>query len=314
MQKNYKATCVFLNVGQGTSQVIHIGKQRAIIIDTGPKYKQGLSPLISWLQDRNIQSIESLILSHNDEDHRGEAERILTNYAQRIKKLYLLADRDVKKDRFYGIVENAIKKKHIEKKQIYRLETDNEPKLLFEDDDIKVVLLFPAFLDNHGSQKPNDTCAIIAFIVGTQKIIFSGDAPIAAWRTIVEQNGRIAAQIFTAPHHGGNFTNSKQDTDAFQKEIDWFHQEAIESGCAIVSVGTNNTYGHPEPKIIKSYTERRIQVFCTQKTSKCCDGSSTKDTVCCGTIEVNVGSNNVCVKDFDSLQSQKSQFTQRLCQ
>jgi beta-lactamase superfamily II metal-dependent hydrolase len=41
-ESNYKATCYFLDVGQGTSQVVHLGNHRVVIIDTGRKRTQSI--------------------------------------------------------------------------------------------------------------------------------------------------------------------------------------------------------------------------------------------------------------------------------
>jgi len=307
--QDYKAACFFLDVGQGTSQVIHLGNRRAIIVDTGPKRQ--LSPLLFWLQDRKIQTIEALILSHNDADHIGEAARIIESYGQQIRYLYFLVDR--KNNLFNRVVMNAVKDGYIERSKIRRLETDNEPKQLFKEAEIEIDLLFPAFADNLESGTPNETSAIIAFTIGTNRIIFSGDASISAWEAIVDRHGRIEAQIFTAPHHGGSFTRSKPNTDAFQEEIVWFHREAVLSGCMVVSVGTNNRYQHPEPKIISSHAKHGVEVLCTQGTPKCYGVGVAKDTACCGTIEVNIGPNSFCIKDIDLLRSQKSRIIRRLC-
>ena len=163
MQEDFVAACYFLNVGQGTSQVIHLGDKRAIVIDTGPQWRspQSRSPLLSLLKDRDIQRIDALILSHNDQDHIGEATTILDNYKKRIDCVCFLEDRSRDETKqFYNVLKSSYRKKYI--KQIIRLENDDKPKTLFSEGDISIDLLFPGFSQNIFAATPNNTSAIIA--------------------------------------------------------------------------------------------------------------------------------------------------------
>jgi beta-lactamase superfamily II metal-dependent hydrolase len=80
----YAATCCFLDVGQGTSQVVLLGCHRAIIIDTGSSQS---STLINLLNKEKIERIEALILSHNDNDHIGNAASVFNRYQNKIQKI-----------------------------------------------------------------------------------------------------------------------------------------------------------------------------------------------------------------------------------
>jgi len=305
------AACYFLNVGQGTSQVIHLGNKRAIVVDTGPQRFPTRSPLLSLLKDRDIQKIEALILSHNDQDHIGEASAILNVYKKRIDRVFFLEDRPRTKNKLYDILRNSYRKKFITR--IIRLENDDKPKNLFSDGNISIDLLFPDCSQNIFAKKPNHTSAIIALSIGTQTVIFSGDAPIEAWKSIVEKNGKIESQIFTIPHHGGGFIRSRSETECFTNDLNWFHDKAIKTKYAVASVGTNNQHGHPLPQIIQSFAMRNVEVLCTQMTSQCSGDVETCDVICCGTIVANIGPNTTQIQNIDGLRERKKGFPHRLC-
>ena len=311
MQEDFVAACYFLNVGQGTSQVIHLGKKRAIVIDTGPQWCPACSPLLSLLKNRDIQKIEALILSHNDQDHIGEAAAVLDNYKKRIDRVCFLEDRSRDKNKqLYNILKSCYRKKYI--KQVIRLENDDKPKTLFAEGDISIDLLFPGFSQNIFAAQPNNTSAIIALSIGTQTVIFSGDAPIEAWKDIVEKNGRIESQMITIPHHGGGFIYSKSEKQ-FVNDLNWFHDKAMQTKFAIVSAGTNNTYKHPSPQIIRSFAKRNIEVLCTQATSQCTGNAETCEVICCGTIVANIGLNMTQIKNLDGFRAGKEKMPNRLC-
>jgi competence protein ComEC len=298
------AICHFLNVGQGTSQVIELGQQKVIVIDTGSQSVKH-SPLFTLLAERDIKSIEALILSHNDTDHINGIASLLQKYAQRIKRIDFLIDR---KDNS-NIIQTI--KRYYPLEFVHRLEVDtpNLDKDIFKDSSVSVCVkvLFPTFSANIQYQR-NETCAIVMLIVGTQKVIFSSDAPIAAWRDVVKrnENKQMKVNILTVPHHGGSFVDQNED-ECWQ----WFF-ENIRTNYAIVSAGYNNTYGHPTEDVIHSFIRHGVEIFCTQSNPICCGGTS-NDTTCCGTIIVNIGKSTIDIENIEQLRQRKKYFSQRMC-
>jgi beta-lactamase superfamily II metal-dependent hydrolase len=57
--------CYFLDVGQGTSNIVYLGDGRAVVIDGGVSSGVPLQFL-----NRYVKAIEALVISHNDKDHQ----------------------------------------------------------------------------------------------------------------------------------------------------------------------------------------------------------------------------------------------------
>jgi competence protein ComEC len=241
-------------------------------------------------------------LSHNDSDHVGDAETLFDEYQQNIKEVYYLVDRSLDQNQSYRIAMSAIEKKYLTKDKIYRLEA-GKAKDIFSEGQLQISVLFPSFCNNQENEK-NNTCAIIGLKAGTKKIIFSGDAPVDAWKSIVESNGKLKVQILTVPHHGGRFANNKND-------IEWFF-ENIRADYAIVSAGYGNQYKHPYKDVIHSFVQHGVEIFCTQSNPICC-GSVLGDTICCGTIIANIGENRIDIKNIELLKQRKEYFSQGMC-
>jgi competence protein ComEC len=305
------AICHFLNVGQGASQVIELGQQKVIVIDTGLQSGKR-SPLLTLLAEREIKSIEALILSHNDIDHINGVAAFLRNYAPLIKRIGFLIDRK-DNNRKDNIIQTI--KKYYLLESIIRLEVDvpNLDKDIFSDSSVPVCVrvLFPTFSANIQYQK-NETCAIVMLIVGTQKVIFSSDAPIAAWRDIVKrnQNKPMRVNILTVPHHGGRFTSVPSSHCDFQKELIEFHTQLVKTDYAVVSFASHNRYGHPNSEVIQSFIQNEIEIFCIQKATQCYGDS---DDICCGTIVADISTDETKIRNVDELQKRKFKMNPRLC-
>ncbi|MFO0953732.1 MAG: MBL fold metallo-hydrolase [Isosphaeraceae bacterium] len=84
------AQCYFLDVGQGTSQVILLGDGRAVVIDGGPDADARV-PL--RLLTRHVRSLAALVVSHNDADHARGALPILNHFRFSLDRLCFLFDR-----------------------------------------------------------------------------------------------------------------------------------------------------------------------------------------------------------------------------
>ena len=93
----------FLDVGQGTCNLLLLGGQQAVVIDGGGR---GSRTLLQALERFRVSHIVRLIVSHNDADHTGG-----TALWDRIEQQ--LADGILSED------------------QLHRLERDQHPKLVF---------------------------------------------------------------------------------------------------------------------------------------------------------------------------------------
>ncbi|MEX0372613.1 DNA internalization-related competence protein ComEC/Rec2 [Spiribacter roseus] len=67
-------TVTWLEVGQGNAAVIHT-RRHTLVVDTGPAWSGGSNAaafsLIPYLEQRGIERIDRLIVTHADRDHRG---------------------------------------------------------------------------------------------------------------------------------------------------------------------------------------------------------------------------------------------------
>ncbi len=329
------AECHFLDVGQGTSNVILLGGRRGIVIDCGIS---GRVPL--QLLRRYVDQVVALIVSHNDRDHQGGASSIIAAYPNAIDRVYFLQDRPVEQIGLYAVVSRAREEGSLLAAPV-RLERDDTPRVLFSDTtkQLSLELFFPAFQDNLDAQKavqPNETSAVLVLSCGHRKIVYPGDSSISDWRRIrARLGGPISADMLSVPHHGGNITERQQRGESAEKyearvqqDLRWLYAEAVQCRFAVVSVGTSNQYGHPKGAVISALTSSGARVVCTQITRQCHNeleqlrpgvrrpdypsqsrgsqdlttGGRSRNVACAGTVISQIGPESVIIQRLDDHQ------------
>lgn len=328
------AECWFLDVGQGTANIILLGNSRAIVVDSGTRSPDNV-PL--KLLKKHVNKIEALIVSHNDADHDGGVARILEAFPRAVEHIYYLSDRPAKNIRTYCVVKQAKEAGNL-LRDPERIEAGDKPQIIYSDRDrgLELAVIYPTFLETQqaeesGSRRPNMTSAILYLRCGGgHNIIFSGDATIEAWDALASRlsdQTPLPCDIVTVPHHGGQISQrmSGESRDSFEarhsEDIQRLYSQVLNPSRAIVSVGSSNQFSHPLPSTIHTLRQLGVKVLCTQMTSRCCNdlesvrpgvitprwpsqscqekrftnAGRSKDVGCAGTIVAEIGPDTIAI-------------------
>jgi competence protein ComEC len=256
----------FLDVGQGTCQLLLLGGQRAIVIDCSGRTD---TTLVQALNRYRVERIVRLLVSHNDDDHVGGATSILSQYEGQIDQIWFLRDESLLNTAFWRRIEQQLRDGVLSADQLHRLERDERPKILYSEPlyELTLVLYSPRFLENLIAEQRTDsnaTSAILALKVGAQRVVFAGDSVVAQWRRLREDRGRsLACDVLAVPHHGGSIAAGNAYDD------EWLYQEGVRPRYAVISVGSNNAHGHPRQEVIRTLRDVDATVLCTQITPQC---------------------------------------------
>jgi competence protein ComEC len=243
----------FWDVGQGDCSVIKLPSGEIILIDVGPQN----SPIVDWLTTHGTVKIHSIILTHNDQDHAGAVEAVVDTCRGRIGTVYFLSDRK-RIEMKYMVKRLAIALQKGEIGGLLRLEAPQE---IWKDTTLLGLLevKFPNIAQNILASNPNSTSAILNLsIAGNTKIIWTGDSKI---ESVAQVCSGTAPSHMTGPHHGA--PEDRREKNA-QK---WLEQ--IKPQTAIISVGSDNGYDHPQVNYVRKLRKAKIGVLCTQLTPKC---------------------------------------------
>ncbi|MCE9566470.1 MAG: MBL fold metallo-hydrolase [Planctomycetes bacterium] len=262
----------FLDVGQGTCNVILLGKRRAIVIDTGRR----ASDLRLLLNHLGIDTLACLAISHLDSDHAGGAPAILTEFRNRIEKVCYPNDHRVQSTPLWGKIRSEMRLGHLAKEQLVRLEWQDKPKCIWRSSrqSVELKLFSPTFGENQAAMMASDSNAasgVLVLKVGDRRIVFPGDSSLDQWRVIRNCRGSVlTCDAIAVPHHAGMIWPSHWDDAKIRAELHWLYTEAVSPKHAIVSVGTSNTEGHPRGEVTDELRKLGAVVVCTQLTKQCC--------------------------------------------
>ena len=254
----------------------------AIVLDGGPS----ASVPLGLLKDRGVNTLEALIISHNDYDHDKGACEVLINYKDALKRLLFLEDRPIQKIRIYSLarrINDDRRKGRLPTIPMYRLAHDgrNVPVFLDERRGLEPSMSFTRIsrrIWKRGAGAGTSEirpCAVLLLKCGSRRIVFSGDAPIEAWRWMISDSvftPPLLCDILVVPHHGGVIWGSVADDLQLRNELHWLYTQAVVCEHAVLSVGTNNQHGHPIAAGVEILRDAvGCKILCTQVTSQCCD-------------------------------------------
>lgn len=208
-----------LDVGQGQSILIQ-GDGKSYLVDCG-----GDIPAIAAdaaaqaLLSQGVRRLDGLILTHYDEDHAGGVEYLLHRIG--VDTLYL-------PDTSEGnAIRNALSEQYAES-----ICWINESTLLQKP--AMEISLIPAKQQDEG----NESSMCILFQVENCDILITGDLSVAGERALIEQIELPDLELLVVGHHG-----SKTSTG-----LELLAQ--TRPAAAAISVGANNSYGHPSQEVL----------------------------------------------------------------
>lgn len=242
----------FIDVGQGDSCLIRY-KGTNIMIDSGgslsknkdgKSYDIGENVLNNYLLNRGITRLDYIMASHFDEDHSQGFVFLLKN----MKVKNVIISEQYKTSSIYEQIKQICKKQNI---QIIYVRSGDEIRIK----DLAFKILHPKSKANQISENPLNNNAIVCMVkYKNRRILFTGDIEKVAENEMVKEytNG-LKADILKVGHHGSKTSTTKEFLDLINPSV------------ALIGVGQNNKFGHPNEDVIKRLEEKNIQIYRTDE-------------------------------------------------
>lgn len=120
---------------------------------------------------------------------------------------------------------------------------------IVNEDQLKLYFLSPIKKDYN---ELNHYSAVIKLEYQENSFLFTGDAEIVNEEEIIEEYSEISkVDVLKVAHHGSSSSTSNNFLDIIKPDY------------AVISVGKNNSYGHPSPKVIKRLNNKDIKIYRT---------------------------------------------------
>jgi competence protein ComEC len=232
----------FLDVGQGDAAFIETPKGQQVLIDGGPSSvileKLG-KEMPFWDRD-----IDLVILSHPEADHLSGLIDVLKKYKVRnILWTGIIRDTPEYKEWQKSIKEEGAK--------IYIAKKGEK---ILMSDGISMDVLYPfENLEGKELQDSNDTSIVGRLVFSSNSFIFTGDITQTAEKEIIDKDMGVNSDVLKIAHHGSKTSSSEEFLKAVSPDV------------AVISVGKDNSYGHPTPEVLENLNKYGIKVLRTDE-------------------------------------------------
>ncbi len=249
-----------LDVGQGDSLFLSFPHGRTMLVDGGGEigtfHSGGMRSGIDvgedvvspFLWSRGLKKIDVVALTHAHEDHLGGLPAIFENF--HVGEFWV--GRDIQSAEYRQVLASA----RAHGVLIRHLKQGDS----FSEDGVSGNILWPDDLSEGRSAK-NDDSLVMRLTDGAESFLLAGDIERPSERRILAEDQDVGVNFLKIAHHGSKTST----TDAFLS--------AAHPAFAAVSVGRDNTFGHPSPEVTERLEAAGVRVYRTDQ-----DGAITAST------------------------------------
>lgn len=216
-----------LDVGQGLSLVVRT-RNHVLVYDAGgrltPASDEGERVVLPYLASQGITRLDTLVVSHGDNDHAGGASALI---------------RVLPIQHFLTSVPQQFPK------------ASAEPcvaGMAWQWDGVHFAMLAP----KSDTLQGNNASCVLMIDNGRVRTLLPGDSEADAENALLASQGaRLSADLLIAPHHGSDTSS----TPAFRA--------AVHPAVVVYSTGYHNHYHLPSASVVTAYAKQGAQAFNT---------------------------------------------------
>ncbi len=230
----------FLDVGQGDSCFIITPNHKTILIDGGGStsntFDVGKDTLIPYLLDKGYTKLDYILISHFDQDHVGGILPILEEF--KVGQVFITKQEE--KSENYETFLEIVKEKNLKVREVKVGDKITIGEVTFH-------ILWP--MEKQIEENIlNNNAMVMKLQYKSFSMLFTGDIEEVAEKKILDTYKNhldmLKATVLKVAHHG----SKSSSTEEFLK--------AVNSKVAIIGVGENNMFGHPNNAVLE-----RLQAF-----------------------------------------------------
>lgn len=226
----------FLDVEQGSCTLIELNGEY-MIIDGGNSNKSSF--VVSYLQNMGINDLEYMIATHYDSDHISGLVGVMNVFDVQ----NILAPDYITDSKIYNSFINMADSREFE---------INTPEVgdTYSFNEASFTIIAP---NSDSYSEENDYSIALKFEYGNNSFIVAGDATSVSEAEMLSGDIDLSADLYVVNHHGSKYSTTDEFLDAVNPEY------------AVISVGADNSYGHPSEEVLSKLNKREIEIYRTDE-------------------------------------------------
>jgi competence protein ComEC len=220
------ARVTILDVGQGLSVVIET-RGHTLVYDAGPSFRTGSDTgqlvVVPFLRSRGIRTVDRVVVSHDDDDHKGGAGSVLALMDARALTLG-----------------PSLRASSFDRKRADLTRDTCRRGESWAWDGVDFRWVHPGGVRY---QRDNDSSCVLLVSAGGHAALVTGDIEAEAERELVREGALAPVDIVVVPHHGSR-TSSTQDFVA-----------ALRPRWAVYAVGYHNRWNFPVRRVVERWEQ-----------------------------------------------------------
>ena len=244
-QSNKWMEVIYFDVGQGDAAFVKFPDGKNMLIDAGPNlvgFDAGLYFLLPYFKRNGINRINTVILSHADNDHIGGMPSIFRHvkvdhlfdtglyHSSHVCSTYQFLIDSLQMD--HQIVNHVSQLNNYKNYGVYMLHPNMEFWKKYNND-------------------VNNSSVIVKIVYGKRSFLFTGDIEKEAEEILVNYGDLLKADVLKIPHHGSKTSSTLELL------------KLVKPRHAVISLGKNNKFKFPSPSVIKRLSDLKIAVIRT---------------------------------------------------
>jgi len=220
------ARVTVLDVGQGLSVVVET-RRHALVYDAGPSFRTGSDTgqlvVVPYLRARGIRTLDRLVVSHDDDDHKGGAGSVLAL----LPVHSLITGPSLAADAFGSVVPTLAQ------------ETCRRGEA-WSWDGVGFAWLHPG-VDRY--ERDNDSSCVLLLRAGEHSVLVTGDIEAVAEQELIAGGFVPPVDVVIVPHHGSRTSSTAGFVAATGPQ--W----------VVYAVGHRNRWNFPVPRVVERWEQ-----------------------------------------------------------
>lgn len=223
----------YIDVEEGDSIFIELPNEKAMLIDAGEAVEG--KKVINYIKQLGYSNIDYVVGTHPHTDHIGGLAQVINGFD--VGKIYM--PKVISTSKTYEKLLNTISMKGL------KIQTARAGVNIINENNLLIDIIAP---NNDSYSDLNNYSVVIKITYKNRKFIFMGDAEMISENEILTD---VTADVVKVGHHGSNTSSGQNFVDR------------VNAKYAIISVGSDNNYNHPNMNIVNRWVNSGAKVYRT---------------------------------------------------